>query len=140
MAISSFRGRYEFLSNFYRAPILIWGLWWETNEHAFQAAKTTTLEWSEKIRLAPTPDGAKSYGRQCPLRDDWDEERDDVMLEVVRAKFAQHNDLRTRLLETGDAELIEGNHWGDTYWGQVQGHGQNKLGKILMRVREETRP
>ena len=61
------------------------------------------------------------------------------MLNVVRAKFDQHPDLAQKLLETGDEELVEGNTWGDRYWGVCGGKGKNMLGKILMRVREELR-
>lgn len=39
--------------------------------------------------------------------------------------------------KNGDAELIEGNTWGDRIWGVCDGVGENRLGKILMRVRAE---
>lgn len=61
------------------------------------------------------------------------------MEEVVRAKFSQNPDLARRLVDTCPRELAEGNHWGDTYWGTVNGQGENHLGKILMKVREELR-
>ena len=61
------------------------------------------------------------------------------MYEIVKAKFEQNEDLRKRLINTGDEELIEGNTWGDKIWGKVKGEGQNNLGKILMRVRKELR-
>lgn len=44
---------------------------------------------------------------------------------------------QAKLLATRDRMLIEGNDWGDTFWGMVDGEGENNLGKILMRVREE---
>jgi hypothetical protein len=59
------------------------------------------------------------------------------MKELVRAKFTQHWDLKQKLLETGDEELIEGNTWGDTFWGVFNGTGKNILGQILMEVRNE---
>ena len=55
----------------------------------------------------------------------------------VKAKFSKNPILKAKLLATGDAELIEGNWWNDTYWGVCKGVGKNKLGKILMRVRDE---
>ena len=59
------------------------------------------------------------------------------MYEIVLAKFTQNPDLKEKLLATGDESLEEGNTWGDTIWGTVDGVGENRLGKILMRVRDE---
>jgi predicted NAD-dependent protein-ADP-ribosyltransferase YbiA (DUF1768 family) len=64
----------------------------------------------------------------------------DVMERCVREKFTRHADLRAKLLATGDAVLEEGNDWGDRVWGVYQGQGDNRLGKILMKVRRELRP
>ena len=61
----------------------------------------------------------------------------DIMYNICKAKFTQNETLKTKLLKTGDAMLIEGNTWGDRIWGQVNGVGENNLGKILMRIREE---
>jgi predicted NAD-dependent protein-ADP-ribosyltransferase YbiA (DUF1768 family) len=58
------------------------------------------------------------------------------MLNLLRQKF-QNPELREKLLCTGKLELIEGNYWGDTYWGVCRGVGENRLGKLLMLVREE---
>ena len=60
---------------------------------------------------------------------------------AVHAKFTQNVELKELLLETGDSELIEGNTWGDREWGVdlKTNEGQNKLGKILMKVRESLR-
>jgi predicted NAD-dependent protein-ADP-ribosyltransferase YbiA (DUF1768 family) len=59
------------------------------------------------------------------------------MYDVVSAKFANNRVLRDSLLATGTQEIVEGNTWGDTFWGQVNGKGQNKLGKLLMKIRDE---
>ena len=59
------------------------------------------------------------------------------MYEIVKDKFSRNPELRVKLLNTGDIELIEGNYWGDTFWGVCNGKGENHLGKILMRVRKE---
>ena len=61
------------------------------------------------------------------------------MKKILYSKFAQNPYLAYGLLATGNEELIEGNTWGDKIWGQVNGEGQNLLGKILMEVREEIR-
>ena len=59
------------------------------------------------------------------------------MYQAVRAKFETHPALKTLLLSTGTEEIIE-NAPGDYYWGcGKDGSGKNRLGHILMRVREE---
>lgn len=137
--ITKFRDEYAFLSNFYPSPIIVAGAPFPTVEHAFQSFKAKYPADAEKIRTAPTPRAAKRLGRTCPMIPNWDQLKRAVMLICVRAKFEQNSRLRERLLETGDVALIEGNTWGDTYWGQCNGVGQNELGKILMLVRRELR-
>lgn len=128
--IDRFRGEYDFLSNFYVERDGV------TTEHLFQSFKTLDKEAQDLIMKAPTPGQAKRLGRQVPLRSDWEEVKDDVMLMLVRDKF-EDPELAEKLLATGEAELIEGNTWGDTYWGVCRGRGLNKLGRILMQVRDE---
>ena len=83
------------------------------------------------------PNEAKALRRKVKLRSDWEEIKNDMMYEICLNKFEQNPDLAEKLKATGDAILIEGNTWGDKCWGQVNGEGENRLGKILMRVREK---
>ena len=83
-----------------------------------------------------TPGEAKKLGRRINLRPDWETAKDQVMEKLLRQKF-QIPELRRLLTNTGTARLEEGNTWGDTYWGTVNGVGQNKLGLTLMRIRDE---
>ena len=83
-----------------------------------------------------TPEVAKHLGRKVELRWDWEEVKDEVMLYLVQKKFFTKDVYLRMLLATKDAKLIEGNTWGDTYWGVCNGKGQNELGKILMQVRD----
>ena len=85
------------------------------------------------------PNKAKAKGRNVILRSDWEQIKNKIMYEVCYAKFTQNPELKEKLLLTGDEELIEGNTWHDTYWGVCNRRGKNKLGKILMRIREELR-
>lgn len=135
MAITSFSGEYRFLSNFWEAPFEVNGKRIRTVEHAFQAAKTLNELEQLAILSAPSPGTAKRLGRQCTLRKDWEEVKDRVMARLVWEKFSQNQDLKQKLLDTGDQELVEGNTWGDTYWGVCRGKGKNRLGGILMAVR-----
>ena len=138
-AIDSFQGEYRFLSNFWPAEVVFEGATYPTAEHAYQAAKSLDPVERQRIAASPTPADAKRAGRALKPRDDWETAKFDVMERVVRDKFTRHADLRRQLLATGDAELIEGNTWGDRVWGVYQGEGENHLGRILMRLRAELR-
>jgi ribA/ribD-fused uncharacterized protein len=137
--IDSFSGEYRFLSNFYPAQFYWNGYSFPTSEHAFQMAKAIKHSDQEFVRAAPTAGQAKRRGRIIEKRPDWESIKLQVMREVVAAKFQQNLDLMLKLIETGDVELIEGNTWGDTYWGVCRGKGENHLGKILMELREHAR-
>jgi ribA/ribD-fused uncharacterized protein len=142
--IDKFEGKYEFLSNFYESPLRWRGNDYPTVEHAFQAAKTLDPIYRQAIATADTPGKAKRLGRKANLRPDWEEIKEQVMYECVSAKFSQSISLMLALLATGDEELVEGTTgWHDNEWGScscpkcINIEGKNKLGKILMRVREE---
>jgi ribA/ribD-fused uncharacterized protein len=127
--IDSFSGRYRFLSNFYVEDT---GL---TVEHHFQAAKTKDINWKARILTAATPGEAKRLGREASLRPDWEAIKVPIMQSLLIAKFMDEI-LAIKLIKTGDAHLEEGNTWGDTFWGTVDGRGNNMLGKLLMEVRK----
>ena len=126
--IDSFTGEYRFLSNFYPSIPIV--------EYEYQAAKTDEPHQKDWIRSARTPGEAKRRGRRVHMRSDWEQVKVDVMLFLLRMKFSIP-ELKQKLLETGDTELTEGNTWGDTFWGVCNGVGENNLGKLLMKVREE---
>ena len=134
--IDCFDGEFAFLSNFYPSPIFDGNIWFPTVEHYFQAAKTTNMEEYKAIAAADTPGQAKRLGRKVTLRPDWEEVKDQVMLDALRMKFSDDK-LRSMLLATGEEYLVEGNTWGDKYWGVCGGIGLNHLGKLLMQVRDE---
>ena len=134
--INEFRGKYYFLSNFYEAPVTYNGITYQNNEAAFQAQKVKDLEKQKKFADL-NPSAAKRKGRNVHLRDDWEKVKDQYMYEICLAKFSQNEDLKKKLLETGEQHLEEGNTWGDKIWGTVNGEGQNRLGKILMKIRDE---
>lgn len=135
MKIDSFSGDYEFLSNFYKHPITWNNKLYASGEHLFQARKAITEEDHDLIRNTPSPNSAKKLGHSVKIIPNvWDATRIQVMQETLEAKF-QDAVLRQKLLDTGNAELIEGNWWGDVYWGVCKGKGQNWLGKLLMELR-----
>ena len=136
--IDSFHGEYAFLSNYYDSPIFYDGILYPTVEHAFQAAKTTVFIQRIIIANKKTPGQAKCAGRKVTLRDNWDDIKLYIMKELIILKFTNPK-LKSALLNTKYAELIERNTWNDTYWGICNGIGENHLGKILMEVREMLR-
>ena len=135
-SITDFRGEYFFLSNFYKTPVTYDGLTYLNSEAAFQAQKCLTLAGKQRFTDLE-PSAAKSLGKRVYLRSDWEQVKVQLMYEVVLAKFKQNSTLAERLIATGDAHLEEGNNWGDKTWGTVNGVGENHLGKILMRIRDE---
>lgn len=130
---------YGEFSNFALFPIKLKGKIWKTTEHYFQAQKFVDKAYQEKIRKASTPMKAAQLGRSRKVRivKKWDNIRDNVMYEALKAKFTQHEELNELLLATGDKILIEHTE-NDSYWGDSgDGSGKNKLGKLLMRLRKE---
>ena len=139
--IDSFQGEHRFLSNFWLSPVFYGGHTFPSVENAYHAAKISPSDVNADALMEPfcrcTPGQAKREGRAIPLRENWDVVKLDVMDFLIRWKFSPGHELADKLLETGDAVLIEGNTWGDTYWGVCRGKGQNHLGRILMRQRDE---
>ena len=136
--IDLFNGKYAFLSNFYECSVTYDNLTYGSSESAYQAQKTEDVE-ERKEFVNLTPREAKKKGRKVNLREDWEDVKDDVMYGVVYSKFTQNKDLGKQLVATYPKRLVEGNTWHDTYWGLDYNtrEGENHLGKILMRVREE---
>lgn len=137
MAIEDFRCEYKWLSNFELAEVELDGIKYPSTEHAYQAAKTLDPSLREAIRAASTPGKAKRLGNEVKLRSNWDHIKISIMHDLVRQKFMNHPHLRERLILTGRQHLVEGNTWGDVFWGVYQGEGENHLGRILMDVRAE---
>jgi ribA/ribD-fused uncharacterized protein len=132
---------YGCFSNFAPYPITLDGKQWPTSEHYFQAQKFEEERHREEVRRAKSPMIAARLGRdrKKKLRPDWEAVKVGVMRKAVRAKFTQHDDLRTVLLATGDATLVEHTE-NDDFWGDGgDGSGRNMLGRVLMEVRAELR-
>lgn len=125
-------------SNFSAHPINLAGKVWPTSEHYFQAQKFAGTRHEDELRLETSPMVVAQMGRDRsrPLRSDWEDVKDTVMHEAVLAKFTQHSDLKDLLLSTGNARIVE-HTTNDSYWGDGgDGTGRNRLGEILMGVRQ----
>ena len=132
---------YGEFSNFSGFPIILAAQVWPTVEHYFQASKFEDYKVQDKIMAMTSPMDAAKEGRDRNniIRDDWEEVKDRIMYKAVKAKFLQHHQLKSLLLNTGDSTIIE-HTVNDAYWADGgDGTGKNMLGKILMRVRDELR-
>src|SRR5512146_1316947 len=143
--IERFEGAHRFLSNFYPAPVTFEGLEFPSVEHAYQAAKATSLTVRARFSTLAVPlltaGQAKRAGRKVDLRADWEQVKLDIRRQLLRQKCAREP-LRAMLLATGEALLVEGNCWHDNFFGVCScpacgGRGQNWLGRLLMEVRAE---
>jgi len=133
--IKEFKGEYRFLSNFWPVKIVHNNIEFLSVESAYQSSKSLEQkDWLLCSKL--TPGLAKKFGKNLNLREDWELIKDNIMLDLLRKKFT-NTYLKDLLLNTGDYKLEEGNYWGDTYWGICNGVGKNRLGVLLMQVREE---
>lgn len=133
------KDEYGCFSNFAHYGFELDGKWWMTSEHYFQAQKFCGTEYEETIRLLDNPMKAAEMGRNrnLPLREDWEQVKDDIMRRAVCAKFAQNKEIRDILISTGKETIIE-KTTNDYYWGCGQdGSGKNMLGIILMEIREK---
>jgi len=140
LIVKSFTGEHKFLSNFQSCNVRFEGQAYGSVEHAFQAAKTL-----DKSKRKPfTHAGrwrackAKTEGKKLKLRPDWESVKIGIMHDLLRIKF-QDPVLKEKLLATEKKVLIEGNDWNDPFWGKVGNKGQNHLGILLMKVRDEIR-
>lgn len=156
--IYGFFEKHRFLSNYHMHSIEYEDIVYPSTENAYQAAKTLNVE--ERLKIAAlTPNQSKSAGRAVSLRADWlnplplaiygtsvapypyeegliIQVRDKIMYDLNVIKFSNPY-LRNLLLETGEKYLEETNWWRDDYWGVFEGNGLNKLGRILMKIRDE---
>jgi ribA/ribD-fused uncharacterized protein len=147
MVIDEFRGRWYFLSNFSECKIEFQGITYPTVEHYYVSMKSnsdqmingkyyTSADFREMIAKIKEPAIVKKIGQQIKVRKDWPEKKLEFMNFAIREKFKDEN-LAEKLKSTGNSKLVEVNLWKDTFWGVFNGKGENNLGKILMKVRDE---
>lgn len=137
----SSHGAFGCFSNFSRHAIRVDGKHYDTSEHYYQSKKFEGTRYEGQVRQAKGPKQAANLGRDAskPLREDWEKVKEDVMFKALQAKFDQHPKCRETLLGTGDAKIIEASPY-DAYWGWGPNQqGKNRLGVLLMRLREELR-
>ena len=141
--INSFTENYSFLSNSFLCDMEFEHIPYSNAESCFQSLKFLRPKSRNIFRNMP-PRKAYIQGQEIKrLRAGWEDIKDTLMLQVVTAKFIQNSELEDMLVSTQGKEIINGNLYHDTYWGvcycgRCQGQGLNKLGRILMAVRDKT--
>jgi N-glycosidase YbiA len=136
--IDAFSGDYKFLSNFYPCKVKLDDVEYPSVEHAYQAAKTLDTDDRRAFHEHPLPTAAQSkkLGKALSLRRDWESVKLNVMEALLMQKFAD-SELRKQLNDTGTLKLVEGNYWGDSFWGvDHKKGGKNHLGRLLMKIRD----
>lgn len=137
----STHGNYGCFCNFSHHAIKLKDKQWPTTEHYYQAQKFSGTRHESAVRKAKGPKSAANMGRDRskPLRQDWESVKEGVMYDALKAKFTQHKECRDVLLSTGKSKIVEDSPI-DYYWGcGANGKGKNRLGVLLMRLREELR-
>lgn len=156
--IERFWEQYRWLSNFWEVEIEFDGITYPSVEHYYVAMKVDKpqkikLEINKKladvymdiqqlrehISKIDTASKVKKFGQeQISVRKDWDDLKISVMKYGLEQKYSQEP-FRTKLIETGNEYIQEGNVWNDTHWGVNldTGEGKNILGKMIMKIRED---
>jgi predicted NAD-dependent protein-ADP-ribosyltransferase YbiA (DUF1768 family) len=140
--IHGFFGKYFFLSNGYKHPIFdldFNNIIYPYSENAYQASKFldinirklfTSIHFVDAIKLA--------YDFKANIKPNWDSIKLEVMELIITQKFTDPS-LLIKLVNTGNSDLREDNHWQDYYWGFCNGNGLNHLGRIEMKLRDTLR-
>jgi len=138
--IKEFKNEYRWLSNFARCGVELDGQMYKSVEHAYQSAKSDDPEWKEFCTVEINPAEVRKQSRNIQIRKDWDNIKEDIMLKCLKEKYDQEP-YKQLLLDTKNEQIQEGNWWGDKYWGVdlKTGEGQNRLGKMIMQIRQEIR-
>ena len=139
--ITEFRNEYGWLSNFELVEIVWESIIYPSVEHAFASAKSKEPIW-KSICSDPgnSPKYIKKMGRKVDLVSNWESIKTDVMFTLLSHKFNKEP-YRSKLIETGNTHIQEGNHWNDTFWGVnlKTGEGENVLGGMIMEIRNDLR-
>jgi len=136
--IKEFQGSYRWLSNFAPVKIILENIEYQSVEHAYMSAKSDDKDW--KIfcsNIQNTAGDVKRRSKTIKLKEDWNNIKLEIMFECLKQKFSQEP-YKTKLLETKNDYIQEGNNWNDKFWGVClkTNKGENNLGKLIMKIRD----
>lgn len=134
--VKGFFYEYRWLSNFHVCEVFYEELMYNSSENAYQSAKTDD-PYVKSLLQKMSPKEGKKFSREIKVRKDWDKVKKNIMYQVLFDKFTRNEDLRKKLIDTGEKYLEETNYWNDQYYGVCDGKGKNVLGELLMKIREE---
>jgi len=126
------------LSSHYHCKIQYGELTYPSLEHAFQAQRVEDQAERVRIRMAKSPGDARRVGESLKPRIGWDKMKLSIMSELLAIKFSDR-ELASKLIATGDDEIVYTNEWNDRFWGSIGGNGENWLGRLTMAARDEAR-
>lgn len=135
--IHQFKGEYGWLSNFADCTIEYEGKTYPSVEHAYISAKSNESEWKDLCSSGEFNAGPlKKLSKEIELRDDWEKVKLEIMGKLLSNKFSQEP-FKTKLIQTDNKYIEEGNWWGDEFWGVSfkSGKGDNNLGRMIMLIR-----
>lgn len=136
--IDRFNGAFEYLSNRYTCKFNWEGLSYSNAEAAFQSSKCRDTH-TRRFFSTVSANKAAKRGKELVPPEGWEEKQTEIMTSILIAKFSQNPELYNRLVATGNSLLINGNQNRETFWGVdlYSWTGENNLGKILMKIRNQ---
>lgn len=142
-----------YLSNWFECEFIVDDFCYQHVEQYLMAQKAKLFHDAKNytsILKAQSPKECKGFGRKVTPFDEetWEANRYRFLLEGVRAKFSQNENLKKELLSTGNCIIAEASPYDDIFGIKLtedeaesmepeQWPGRNLLGKALMEVRAE---
>ena len=138
--IDYFTGYFSFLSNNYLTPVYHDGIIFQSVLHAYYANKTEDKNIHKKILNCENFQNLLSLAYRIKDPENWENKKFQIMEKLVRDKFRRNKEISEKLILTENRELIntllEYNE-KNLFWGVYKGKGENNLGRILTKIRED---
>jgi len=136
--IKEFKGEFRWLSNFSEVHVILGGVKYPSVEHAYQSAKSEVESWKKFCAETPEAGKVKNASKGIIVISTWKRMNLGIMKELLIQKYNQEP-YKSKLIDTGEEKIQEGNLWGDDFWGidLKTGTGKNILGQMIMEIRDE---